>query len=290
VFRDSDDDPSKNREGKLEPFCPYRLFGHNSYFGELECISGATRHATARCERSGCVLMLRKRDFFELICEFPQFGEVWQSAAGRRESMRLAALKRLTHRQQYRTLAVTTIQRVFRSCTLPIRRAHYPELDSGLIKMDSFARATVLQVHRTKDMRKHMSGPNSAPELLYKEVRDMRTDLKELRQEFRSFLRSQGGGDPRGGNGDLRLAAQVTEPEVLPDLPKQHARWWHTPFLASCASQTIQLERTDPDSSNDTGLSPKRGQEPCQQCGHGLAVAHPACCDDAQWHSSPRMA
>merc|ERR1712129_268177 len=64
---------------------PYRFFGSNSYLGDLECITSAMRKATVRCELEGKVLILKKPDLFELIEEFPHFGEMWASSAWRGE-------------------------------------------------------------------------------------------------------------------------------------------------------------------------------------------------------------
>jgi len=98
---------------------PYRLFGPNTYFGDLELRGASLRRATMRCERAGpdgsaSTLLLRKHDLVELIQEFPQFGDVWTAAAGRRESLRRMALKRLTQPRSCRHLAAATIQHAFR--------------------------------------------------------------------------------------------------------------------------------------------------------------------------------
>eukprot|EP00419_Tripos_fusus_P049079 CAMPEP_0172836844 /NCGR_PEP_ID=MMETSP1075-20121228/26770_1 /TAXON_ID=2916 /ORGANISM="Ceratium fusus, Strain PA161109" /LENGTH=162 /DNA_ID=CAMNT_0013680137 /DNA_START=34 /DNA_END=519 /DNA_ORIENTATION=+ len=97
---------------------PYRFYGQGSYFGELECILGKGRVSTVRCENvdgsNGEVLILKKRDFSELVNEFPQFGEAWGSAAWRREAMRLASLKELTVRRTCRHAAASRIQQGYR--------------------------------------------------------------------------------------------------------------------------------------------------------------------------------
>lgn len=102
-------------EMSVHSLSPYMLCGSKSYFGDMECITGSMRLATLRCERSGTTLLLRKNDFFELVDEFPQFGQVWASAAWRRDSHRRTALKRLTAPHTFRTFAATTIQMAFRT-------------------------------------------------------------------------------------------------------------------------------------------------------------------------------
>jgi len=97
---------------------PYRFYGQGSYFGELECILGKGRLSTVRCESvdvDGDVLILKKRDYSDLVDEFPQFGEAWASAAWRREAMRLACLKGLTKKRTCRHAAAARIQREFRA-------------------------------------------------------------------------------------------------------------------------------------------------------------------------------
>jgi len=101
-------------EVKQTKLWPYKLIGHSNYFGEFECISGKAREATVRCEQAGVLLVLRKLDFFELVEEFPQFGDFWAAAASRRESQRRHALKRLQVRMSFRNMAAVTIQRAWR--------------------------------------------------------------------------------------------------------------------------------------------------------------------------------
>jgi len=103
---------------KESPLFPYRFYGQGSYFGELECISGQGRLSTVRCENvdvHGEVLILKKRDFSDLVDEFPQFGEAWASAAWRREALRLACLKTLTKKRTARHAAAAHIQKEFRT-------------------------------------------------------------------------------------------------------------------------------------------------------------------------------
>jgi len=93
---------------------PYRLFARDSYLGDLECITSTTRKSTTRCERAGRVLILKKKDLFELIEEFPQWGEIWASAAWRRECLRKRSLKKLKASLKFDKLAAVHIQRFFR--------------------------------------------------------------------------------------------------------------------------------------------------------------------------------
>jgi len=93
---------------------PYKFFGPRTYFGDFECLKGSMRQATMRCESRGTTLLLKKRDLFELIEEFPQFGHFWAAAAGRREWLRRRALSRLRPSQSYRDFAANVIQQAFR--------------------------------------------------------------------------------------------------------------------------------------------------------------------------------
>jgi len=100
---------------QLNVLFPYKLFGPKTYFGDYECLKGTMRHATMRCENRGTALLLRKRDFFELVQEFPQFGDVWYAAAVSRESTRRRALSRLRRPHSYRGLAAASIQQAYRA-------------------------------------------------------------------------------------------------------------------------------------------------------------------------------
>jgi len=105
----------RSEEGASSHLFPYRLFGPNSYFGDMECLTSSMRKATVRCELSGTVLILKKPDLFELIQEFPQFGEMWASAAWRRERFRKSLLKQLKAPLSYQNFSAVTIQRFVRA-------------------------------------------------------------------------------------------------------------------------------------------------------------------------------
>jgi len=112
--------PSPSGAVKEAKLWPYKLIGHSNFFGEFECVSGTAREATVRCEQAatsgtGVVLVLHKRDFFQLVEEFPQFGNFWAAAFWRRNLRRAHALKRLQARMSYRHLAAVIIQRAWKS-------------------------------------------------------------------------------------------------------------------------------------------------------------------------------
>jgi CRP-like cAMP-binding protein len=109
-------------QGMSKLLFPYRLFGPNSYVGDLECITSTMRRSTVRCERSGKMLILKKPDLFELINEFPHYGELWAAAAWRRESLRKKALKQLKAPLNYHNFAVIMIQRFIRKKQAEWRR------------------------------------------------------------------------------------------------------------------------------------------------------------------------
>mmetsp|Transcript_70387 Transcript_70387/g.139623 ORF Transcript_70387/g.139623 Transcript_70387/m.139623 type:complete len:775 (-) Transcript_70387:153-2477(-) len=148
-------------EAKAQNLSPYRLLGPKTYFGDMECITGSMRPATLRCERSGTTLLLRKNDFFELLEEFPHFGQVWASVAWRRDAHRRNALKRLTAPQSCRSLAATTIQLAFRS------KRWSPDPSPGGLRC-----ATVLRQATAKG--------RSAPESFVKSKQYNHRDLTEM--------------------------------------------------------------------------------------------------------------
>jgi len=156
-------EPFENRMSDMFPgdvsatLFPYRLFGHGSYFGELECILGKGRVSTIRCETHegtiGEVLILKKRDFSDLVNEFPQFGEAWASAAWRREAMRLESLRKLTEKRNCRHMAAIQIQQAFKHWTNHPRK--HSRSGSGVnVDTPVFTRPLVGAVaHRVKDLR-----------------------------------------------------------------------------------------------------------------------------------------
>jgi len=95
---------------------PYQLFSNCSYFGDVEVMQAKPRSSTVRCESNGgAVLALHKRDFWQLVEEFPQFGASWRSVAARRFIQRLRLLKRLKYGMTYRHFAAAKIQHFVRA-------------------------------------------------------------------------------------------------------------------------------------------------------------------------------
>lgn len=88
---------------------PYRLFSHNSYFGDTEMIWNKPRFATTRCEKEGLALTLHKADFLEVQDMFPHFRSAWALAARRRERFRAQCLGRLRSGHHYKRLAALQI-------------------------------------------------------------------------------------------------------------------------------------------------------------------------------------
>lgn len=187
---------------------PYRFFGSNSYFGDLECITSAMRNATVRCELEGKVLILKKPDLFELIEEFPHFGEMWASSAWRRECLRKKSLKRLKAPLNYRHFAATTIQRFFRAKQAERRKAaqdqaapHASRSKPGRRDGNHIWHASAPQEFSHQDL-KNIASPAQIHTLLLKqvdklqrsvdkmheEVRDVRSDMKGVKEAFQGML------------------------------------------------------------------------------------------------------
>jgi len=186
-------------EVKQTKLWPYKLIGHSNYFGEFECISGKAREATVRCEQAGVLLVLRKLDFFELVEEFPQFGDFWAAAASRRESQRRQALKRLQVRMSFRNMAVVTIQRAWR------RRREKESLETCPVTTSSeYARqvsnsssfAGLVDKGSDPPVAKHIlqmsvQGQGSSQVIrqvqdLHRTVCQLRHDIKELRGDYQA--------------------------------------------------------------------------------------------------------
>merc|ERR1719215_1399006 len=168
---------------------PYRLFGPNSYMGDLECIASSTRKATTRCERSGKMLILKKKDLFEMIEEFPQFGEVWASSAWRRECLRKTALKKLRTPHNLRNFAGITIaihlQRLFRE-----RKAGNPagstlrQQRCTLAGIHALWSASSYHEFSHKEL-KRIASPAHAQSVLLRQVDKIQRSLDEMREEVK---------------------------------------------------------------------------------------------------------
>jgi len=172
---------------------PYRLFGPNSYVGDLECITSTMRRSTVRCERSGKMLILKKPDLFELINEFPHYGELWATAAWRRESLRKAALKQLKAPLHYHTFAATTIQQFIREKQAEWRRALAiaQDVDDAIQKrirrrslgnMDLLRCAEVAQEFSQREL-KQMASPAQTHTLWLRQVDKLQRSVDEVRGE-----------------------------------------------------------------------------------------------------------
>jgi len=93
-------------------WCPYRVFCHGSYFGDIEVFQNCLRLSTARCEStSGTLLIIHKADLKELLVEFPHFAVKWRVEARRREQAKARLLKDLTGPQSHEDLAGLQIAR-----------------------------------------------------------------------------------------------------------------------------------------------------------------------------------
>jgi len=98
-------------------FYPYQIFGRDSYFGDTEIFENAERHSSVRCEssRNGSLLVLHKKDFQQILEDFPSFRYVWLINAKHREVRRKALLRRFDVGRKLKHFAANVIQEHFRS-------------------------------------------------------------------------------------------------------------------------------------------------------------------------------
>lgn len=173
---------------------PYRLIGHSNYFGDFECMSGKAREATVRCEQAGVVLVLRKMDFFELVQEFPQFGDFWAAAAWRRERQRRVALRQLEVQTSFYNMAVVIIQRAWRQRQ---EKESLDDLDTPTSRHRGKSSPSVadlvdkcLEPRLAKHvLRMSVQGPGSSQvsrqiQELHQTVCQLRNDIKDLRGDY----------------------------------------------------------------------------------------------------------
>lgn len=98
-------------------FYPYQIFGRDTYFGDTEIFENAERHSSVRCESShnGSLLVLHKKDFQQILEDFPSFRYVWLINAKHREVRRKLLLRRFVVGKKLKHFAATVIQEHFRS-------------------------------------------------------------------------------------------------------------------------------------------------------------------------------
>lgn len=113
-------------------FYPYQIFGRNTYFGDTEIFEDAQRHSSVRCEssRNGSLLVLHKKDFHQILEDFPSFRYVWLTNAKHREVRRKALLRRLAVGRKLKHLAAAIIQEHFRRSHQPFRQVGHAILRS----------------------------------------------------------------------------------------------------------------------------------------------------------------
>merc|ERR1719375_2546579 len=109
--------PGHHKSKSCRGFYPYQLFGRNTYFGDTEIFENVERRSSVRCESSsnGSLLLLHKKDFQQLVEDYPSFRYLWLSNAKKREVRRKVLLRRLTAGQQLKHFAANIIQEHFRS-------------------------------------------------------------------------------------------------------------------------------------------------------------------------------
>jgi len=95
---------------------PFKLYSFGTYFGETELLVDEPRKFSVRCEgRKGTLMVLRKADFYSLMRDYPQYGNMWRKLAFRRESMRMALASGLTYGMRYKHLAAVILQQWWRT-------------------------------------------------------------------------------------------------------------------------------------------------------------------------------
>mmetsp|Transcript_85861 Transcript_85861/g.237841 ORF Transcript_85861/g.237841 Transcript_85861/m.237841 type:complete len:722 (+) Transcript_85861:68-2233(+) len=158
---------------------PYQLFSGNSYFGDIEVLESRPRGSTVRCESNGgAVLALHKRDFWQLVEEFPQFGASWRTCACRRSIQRLRFLGRLRCGMTYRHFAASRIQHFIR-----IRKRRRSTRRRTAISLN--AKAFLLAVTNLDSGCESPAGGSAAPRALsFKEVRELRASVEALHAKF----------------------------------------------------------------------------------------------------------
>lgn len=106
------DGRDKDNSGGLYP---YMLFSHDTYFGDVELLTGSPRMTTVRCEYFATTLALHKQDFNDIKSLFPQFSAHWKHVACRREWARIHALLKLKRGLTFRQLAASKILEKWRA-------------------------------------------------------------------------------------------------------------------------------------------------------------------------------
>jgi len=95
---------------------PFKLYSFGTYFGDCELLTDEPRKFSVRCEsRHGSLMVLRKGDFFTLIRDYPQYGNMWRTFARRRDAMRHALASGLTYGMRYKQLAAVILQQWWRA-------------------------------------------------------------------------------------------------------------------------------------------------------------------------------
>lgn len=173
---------------------PYQPFGWGDYFGDLEIIlSSIPRVSSARCETDhGSVLTLHKKDMFALVEEYPLLITHWRAAALLRERRRASHYRRRIPVSTVQELAANIIQRHWRA--LLVKRSRPMRPMSSFMSGDAYARlAHRLKSDSTQNRMRSAPAeivPSYARDLQVS-VDDVRSDIGDLREEFRSTFMTE---------------------------------------------------------------------------------------------------
>lgn len=167
---------------------PYQLFGHGTYFGETEVLlEPRPRHSCVRCEtrQESTLLALHKKDLAALIEEYPHYGWVWRTTARRRESHRKTLLARLTHGENFKLLAATTIQQWARSNIQRSQRSIRRSITLSTLNSLCGSALDLGTRNAMFNTEKH-EAPKYAQHLAH-DVEDLRSDLTKLQGSVESM-------------------------------------------------------------------------------------------------------
>lgn len=156
---------------------PYQLFCEGNYFGDIEIIhETCPRYSTARCEsKEGSVLVLHKRDVFQLVEEFPNVTSRWRTRAKTRARQRRSLLQRQHPLgREYRDLAASMLQR---NLTYLMARK------KGTQKPDSDYKHVVLSAGLKRSRRSRREPSEIVPQY----VRDFEASMADLQDDMASM-------------------------------------------------------------------------------------------------------
>lgn len=163
---------------------PYQLFGLGNYFGDIEIIlETCPRISSARCEsQEGSLLVLHKRDLFDLLEEFPLMRSRWRDHAARRARHRFALFKRMDHDCDHKGLAARLIQQNYRM--IVDRRRNPPPA----VAYDLGNKATERSVYGWKHQLPSEVVPMYARSM-QGAIEDLRQEMQDLRQDLKAEIK-----------------------------------------------------------------------------------------------------